>query len=249
MPNSPTFTGAGTPLGQLRHALFCRSKTIWPRSGRHFLNVAHGCPDSSRPARQRLSFSQLRPKGRVTPARVWPPDRSASCEYMTRPFGEIAQGGTRRGPTWPPCASITLTSWSSSAARVRRRHRQLNVSVGITDEFMRAVEADGEYDLINPRRQCMETTTARQIFGEIVSTPPQRRAGALFLDTANRSNPCRTCTNWKQPTPVASSGSGLRELLLGRSTWRACRLDGDVDWPKVRRRSRWRPLPRQRGGC
>ncbi len=66
-----------------------------------------------------------------------------------------------------------------------------NLSVGITDEFMRAVEEDREFDLVNPRDgKVWRTVRAREIFDEIVRHAHYNgEPGALFLDTANRTNP------------------------------------------------------------
>jgi len=66
-----------------------------------------------------------------------------------------------------------------------------NISVGITDAFMRAVEADEEYDLVNPQDGAVwKRLRARQVFDEIVKYAHRNgEPGILFLDAANRSNP------------------------------------------------------------
>ncbi len=66
-----------------------------------------------------------------------------------------------------------------------------NISVGITDIFMRAVEDDTTYDLINPQDGTVwETVRAREIFDMIVEYAHHNgEPGVLFLDTANRENP------------------------------------------------------------
>ncbi len=66
-----------------------------------------------------------------------------------------------------------------------------NLSVGITDDFMRAVEEDRDFDLVNPRDgKVWRTVKAREIFDEIVRHAHYNgEPGALFLDTANRTNP------------------------------------------------------------
>ena len=66
-----------------------------------------------------------------------------------------------------------------------------NISVGITDEFMRAVEQDGDFDLISPYDgQVWETVRARDLFDMIVRQAHYNgEPGVLFLDAANRENP------------------------------------------------------------
>lgn len=66
-----------------------------------------------------------------------------------------------------------------------------NISVGITDKFMRAVEADGDFDLINPQDGSVwETVRARELFDLIIKQAHHNgEPGVLFLDAANRQNP------------------------------------------------------------
>lgn len=66
-----------------------------------------------------------------------------------------------------------------------------NISVGITDEFMRAVENDADFDLISPQDgKVWETVRARELFDEIVKYAYRNgEPGVLFLDAANRENP------------------------------------------------------------
>ncbi len=66
-----------------------------------------------------------------------------------------------------------------------------NISVGITDAFMSAVENDTDFDLINPQNgEVWETVRARDLFDLIVKQAHHNgEPGVLFLDAANRSNP------------------------------------------------------------
>ncbi len=66
-----------------------------------------------------------------------------------------------------------------------------NISVGITDAFMRAVEEDANFDLVNPQDGSVwETVRARELFDLIVRQAHHNgEPGVLFLDTANRENP------------------------------------------------------------
>ncbi|MHB8626291.1 MAG: ribonucleotide reductase N-terminal alpha domain-containing protein [Aggregatilineales bacterium] len=66
-----------------------------------------------------------------------------------------------------------------------------NISVGISDAFMRACETDSTYNLINPQDgKVWETVRAREIFDLIVKQAHHNgEPGVLFLDTANKQNP------------------------------------------------------------
>ncbi len=66
-----------------------------------------------------------------------------------------------------------------------------NISVGITDEFMRSVESGSTFDLVNPvDGKVWETVDARELFKMIVEYAHHNgEPGVLFLDAANRENP------------------------------------------------------------
>jgi ribonucleoside-diphosphate reductase alpha chain len=66
-----------------------------------------------------------------------------------------------------------------------------NLSVGLTKEFMEALEKDGEYDLINPRtKKEVGRQKAREVFEAIVNAAWETGdPGVLFLDRINESNP------------------------------------------------------------
>ena len=66
-----------------------------------------------------------------------------------------------------------------------------NISVGITDDFMHAVQNDTDFDLVNPRDgKIWRTIRARDLFDEIVKyAHANGEPGVLFLDAANRTNP------------------------------------------------------------
>ncbi len=59
-----------------------------------------------------------------------------------------------------------------------------NISIGVTDEFMKAVESDGDFALIDPRtKEVVRTVRAREIWDGIVEGAWQNgEPGVLFLD-------------------------------------------------------------------
>lgn len=66
-----------------------------------------------------------------------------------------------------------------------------NISVAVTDAFMKAVEDDGEYDLVNPRnKQVSGRLKAREVFDLIVKMAWKNgEPGIIFLDRINQDNP------------------------------------------------------------
>ena len=107
-------------------------------------------------------------------------------------FGEVAQGGTRRGANMAvlrvdhPDIEEFITCKAEEG-----QIANFNISVGITDAFMQAVEADADFALINPRDgKVWRTVRARDLFDKIVTYAHHNgEPGALFLDAANRTNP------------------------------------------------------------
>lgn len=65
-----------------------------------------------------------------------------------------------------------------------------NISVAITDKFMKAVQDDKDFDLINPRnKKVVKTVKARELFEKITSHAWKNgEPGVLFIDNANRLN-------------------------------------------------------------
>lgn len=214
-PNSPTFTGAGTPLGQLAA---CFVLPISDDMGRDPAGIFQTLRDAALIQQtgggNGFSFSRLRPQG------GWV---HSSAGQATGPigflrvydaaFGEIAQGGTRRGANMAvlrvdhPDIEAFITCKSDERAITN-----FNISVGITDAFMAAVRDDGPWelrfpDLEDPAARRFAGTLdeaeragipikvhrrlrARDLFDRIVRQAHHNgEPGLLFLDAANRANP------------------------------------------------------------
>jgi len=110
-----------------------------------------------------------------------------------------------------------------------------NISVGVTDAFMAAVEADGDFDLRDPRtHEVVRTVRAREIWDAIVDGAWQNgEPGVLFLDhpdvnplpglgPIHATNPCVTADTW------VTTAEGARRVsdLVGRPF--AALVDGEA---------------------
>jgi ribonucleoside-diphosphate reductase alpha chain len=78
--------------------------------------------------------------------------------------------------------------------KVKRQSRELenfNISVAVTDAFMRALKRDTHYKLVNPRTgKVVGKLRARDVFNEIVlSAWETGDPGVVFIDRINRANP------------------------------------------------------------
>lgn len=214
-PNSPTFTGAGTPLGQLAACFVLKIEDDMGRSEAGiFQTLRDAALIQQTGGGNGFSFSRLRPK--KTLVRSSAGEATGPVGFLRvydNAFAEIAQGGTRRGANMAvlrvdhPDIEDFITCKTNENAITN-----FNISVGITDTFMRAVEADAEWelrfmDVLSPEWKkfggtleqaeaagipikTLRKVRARDLFNKIIEQAHHNgEPGILFLDAANRSNP------------------------------------------------------------
>lgn len=215
VPNSPTFTGAGTPLGQLAA---CFVLPIEDDMGKEPGGIFHALRDAALIQQtgggNGFSFSRLRPKASLVFSSMGKATGPVGfLRVYDRAFGEIAQGGSRRGANMGvlrvdhPDIETFITCKTSEDAITN-----FNISVGMLDAFMEAVEADGDWTLRFPdiespsyrtfhgtleqaqaagiEIKAYRTMRARDLFAQIVRQAWQNgEPGMLFLDAAQRDNP------------------------------------------------------------
>ncbi|MCB9135239.1 MAG: adenosylcobalamin-dependent ribonucleoside-diphosphate reductase [Anaerolineales bacterium] len=261
-PNSPTFTGAGTPLGQLAA---CFVLPITDDMGRDSAGIFQTLRDAALIQQtgggNGFAFSRLRPKnahvissaGRAT-------GPVGFLRVYDNAFGEIAQGGTRRGANMgvlrvdhPDIEEFVTCKTDENAIT------NFNISVGITDAFMRAVINDEDWNLcfldVNAPEyrgfsgtleqaaaagipvRVYKTVRARELFDKIVRQAHHNgEPGMLFLDAANRSNPVPHLYQLEATNPCGEQWLGPYENCCLGSINLAQHLgpDGMVDWEKLR---------------
>ena len=193
-PNSPTFTGAGTPLGQLAACFVLPIEDDMGKSSDGIfstLRVAALIQQTG--GGNGFSFSRLRPKDDVvhtSSGRATGP--VGFLRVYDQAFGEIAQGGSRRGANMAVlrCDHPDIEEFITCKAE-EGKVANFNISVAITDEFMQAVQQDADFHLRNPRDgKVWRTVRARDLFNKIIKYAHHNgEPGALFIDAANRSNP------------------------------------------------------------
>jgi ribonucleoside-diphosphate reductase alpha chain len=245
LPNSPTFTGAGTPLGQLAA---CFVLPISDEMGRTedgiFQTLRNAALIQQTGGGTGFSFSNLRAKGAVV---------RSSGGQATGPVGFmrvfdtasdiVSQGGARRGANM----AVLRVDHPDVMAFINCKRSEhaitnFNISVGVTDAFMQAVEEDGQVDLVNPQDESVwSTVRARDLFGAIVSGAYRNgEPGVLFLDAANRENPCPHLGRYEATNPCGEQYLLPYENCCLGSVNLAKHIDRDymgravVDWDQLR---------------
>jgi ribonucleoside-diphosphate reductase alpha chain len=237
-PNSPTFTGAGTPLGQLAA---CFVLAIDDDMGKDspegiFNTLRNAALIQQTGGGNGFSFSRLRPKS--DPVNSSAGVASGPVGFLRvydAAFGEIAQGGTRRGANMgvlrvdhPDIGEFIACKATEGAIA------NFNISVGVTDAFMQAVTDDADFDLVNPHTgKVTRTVRARNLFEKIVHHAHRNgEPGVLFLDAANRSNPVPHLYELEATNPCGEQWLGPYEnCCLGSiNLARHVTTDGRIDW-------------------
>ena len=260
-PNSPTFTGAGTSLGQLAA---CFVLPISDDMGRKddgiFTTLRNAALIQQTGGGNGFSFSRLRPSGaRVKSSAGQATGPIGFLRVYDQAFGEIAQGGTRRGANMgvlrvdhPDIESFITCKTDENAIT------NFNISVGITDDFMEAVRADQDWalqfpDVKSPAYQdfngdlddaeeaglpirTYKIVKARDLFDRIVTQAHHNgEPGVLFLDTANRDNPVPHLYRLESTNPCGEQWLGPYENCCLGSINLAQHFGPDqtVDWKSL----------------
>lgn len=194
IPNAPTWTGAGTPLGQLAA---CFVLPIEDDMGSHpdgiFSTLKNAALIQQTGGGNGFSFSRIRPKNDVVKASMGKASGPIGfLEVYDAAFAEIAQGGVRRGANM----AVLRVDHPDIREFIKCKSQEgkiknFNISVAITDQFMEAVKKDLEFKLRNPRdNQVWEKVQAKELFEMMVEYAHRNgEPGVLFIDEANRYNP------------------------------------------------------------
>lgn len=240
-PNSPTFTGAGTPLGQLAACFVLPiSDDLGKDSEGIFQTLRDAALIQQTGGGNGFSFSRLRPKGDGVKGSAGVASGPVSFlrAYDTA-FGTIAQGGTRRGANMGVLrVSHPDVEEFIESKQVEGDIANFNISVALTDDFMNAVKNDGDFDLINPRtKQVARTVKARELFEKIIRYAHHNgEPGALFIDRANQTNPVPHLYELEATNPCGEQWLGPYENCCLGSVNLAQHVtaEGKVDWEALK---------------
>jgi ribonucleoside-diphosphate reductase alpha chain len=243
LPNSPTLMNAGTEIGQLAA---CFVLPIEDDIEGIFDAVKHAAMIHKSGGGTGFSFSRLRAKDSVVGSTGGVASGPLSfLKIFNCATEQIKQGGTRRGANM----GILRVDHPDIMDFIKAKERDgelnnFNLSIGLTEKFMQAVEKKEDFDLIAPNSgEPVGQLNARDVFNILVNKAWESGdPGIVFLDRINRDNPTPKMGDMESTNPC-----GEQPLL----PYEACNLgsinlskcfakgqnghDSEVNWDELKR--------------
>ncbi|ULN45414.1 adenosylcobalamin-dependent ribonucleoside-diphosphate reductase [Mycolicibacterium goodii] len=233
LPNSPTLMNAGTELGVLSG---CFVLPVEDSLQSIFATLGHAAEVQRCGGGTGYAFGHLRPAGDPVASTGGTASGPLSFIGLYDVAADVvSMGGRRRGA----CMAVLDVShpdvYEFVAAKVDdpAALAHFNLSVGVTDAFMRAVQRGGTHRLVNPRTgKTVARVPAVDLFDVICrSAHACGDPGLVFLDTVNRANPVPTRGHIEATNPCGEvplmpyESCNLGSINLGRMV-----TAGRVDW-------------------
>jgi ribonucleoside-diphosphate reductase alpha chain len=241
MPNSPTLMNAGASLGQLSA---CFVIPVDDSIDGIFEALKSMAKIHQTGGGTGFNFSPLRPKKDLVASTKG--EASGPISFMSvfdKATEVIVQGGRRRGANMGilRCDHPDIVDFIEAKIE-KHRFSNFNLSVGVTDRFMKAVMENREFDLVNPRtREKVKRVKARTIFDLIVNAAWMTGdPGLIFLDEINRKNPTPRLGPLEATNPCGElpllpyESCNLASLNLSRVV-----RGKNLDWSKLREYVHW----------
>jgi ribonucleoside-diphosphate reductase alpha chain len=236
IPNTPTLFNAGTRLGQLSA---CFVLPVEDSLEGIFISAKNMALIEQSGGGVGFDFSRLRPKGDIVRSTKGVASGPVSFMRIFDTGTEIIKaGGKRRGAMM----AVLRVDHPDIIEFITSKQQpgflsNFNISVAVTDEFMKAMEEDSEYWLVNPRNKAKtKKLKAKDVWGLIAKSAwMSGDPGVIFIDEINRHNPTPKIGKIESTNPC-----GEQPLLpyescnLGSINLSQMITDGKIDWEKLK---------------